>query len=283
MHYCNNFKGNSGAEVSLVNKSGVSVIEKKVYSGKERFKRDVYKQKSFSESSFIEGVYSPQVLSFIDIDGYCKVSMRFCEGVSGDGYLLGSWISDIGLLRNRLNEYFNFIFNEEVRLEKISTKIFKEKIESCLECDFARENNSIYNKLLKNDSLNVFADKFIYVPCGFCHGDLTLSNIIFTPKGEICLIDFLDTYLESPLQDLVKIYQDIDQCWSFRFMSKAEKFRAGILMKHIETDKMVFFKKKYLNIFRVMEIINVMRIAPYIKDDSTASWVTNQLIGLSHA
>jgi thiamine kinase-like enzyme len=65
------------------------------------------------------------------------------------------------------------------------------------------------------------------IPVGICHGDLTLSNILFrghvaptphTPDEElrrramassggewVILIDFLDNFVESPLADLAKV------------------------------------------------------------------------------
>ena len=40
-----------------------------------------------------------------------------------------------------------------------------------------------------------------------CHGDLTLSNLIFK-NNEIYCIDFLDSFIDSPIIDLVKLKQD---------------------------------------------------------------------------
>jgi len=38
------------------------------------------------------------------------------------------------------------------------------------------------------------------IPIGFCHGDLTLSNVIISDK--IYLIDLHDPFMESPIQDV---------------------------------------------------------------------------------
>ena len=42
----------------------------------------------------------------------------------------------------------------------------------------------------------------IELPEGFCHGDLTLSNLLFN-NDDIVIIDFLDTFLDSTIQDIV--------------------------------------------------------------------------------
>ena len=50
----------------------------------------------------------------------------------------------------------------------------------------------------------------IEIPMGKCHGDLTFSNILFNGNNYY-LIDFLDSFIESPLLDLVKIEYHISE------------------------------------------------------------------------
>lgn len=50
------------------------------------------------------------------------------------------------------------------------------------------------------------------LPIGYCHGDLTLSNII-TSHGEFYLIDFLEDWIPSPAFDMCKILQDCLYKW----------------------------------------------------------------------
>ena len=49
------------------------------------------------------------------------------------------------------------------------------------------------------------------IPVGTCHGDLTFSNILFNGNNYY-LIDFLDSFIESPLLDIVKLRQDTAWC-----------------------------------------------------------------------
>ena len=54
----------------------------------------------------------------------------------------------------------------------------------------------------------------ITVSVGFCHGDLTFSNLLVNAKSRrIALFDFLDSFVESPLQDLAKLRQDTAYFW----------------------------------------------------------------------
>ena len=50
-----------------------------------------------------------------------------------------------------------------------------------------------------------FKQSNIEIPVGFCHGDFTFSNMIISENGDLCLIDFLHTFCESPLQDYAKV------------------------------------------------------------------------------
>ncbi|MFQ3675337.1 MAG: hypothetical protein SNJ64_02185 [Endomicrobiia bacterium] len=75
--------------------------------------------------------------------------------------------------------------------------------------------------------------EYIEVPIGYCHGDLTLCNVFYDITScNFILIDFLDSYLESPLCDLVKIYQDINHKWIFKILNK--KCEISHLFKKLE-------------------------------------------------
>jgi hypothetical protein len=64
----------------------------------------------------------------------------------------------------------------------------------------------------------------IVIPEGFCHGDLTFSNILVDGKSRrIAAFDFLDSFVESPLQDIAKIRQDTSYYWICESENTLEK------------------------------------------------------------
>eukprot|EP00744_Colponema_vietnamica_P017832 GILI01025106.1.p1 GENE.GILI01025106.1~~GILI01025106.1.p1 ORF type:complete len:440 (+),score=77.59 GILI01025106.1:48-1367(+) len=80
------------------------------------------------------------------------------------------------------------------------------------------------------------ASRHIRIPLGTCHGDFTLSNVLvltpltgdglpLSPRAQsketfrIALIDFLDSFVESPLADMAKLCQDLKYGWTLRLMS----------------------------------------------------------------
>ncbi|KAJ3164516.1 hypothetical protein HK101_000429 [Irineochytrium annulatum] len=65
------------------------------------------------------------------------------------------------------------------------------------------------------------------VPVGNCHGDLTFQNMLVDPvHRELCVFDFLDCFVESPLQDLAKLLQDCRHLWFFTQVDVPEDKRA---------------------------------------------------------
>lgn len=97
----------------------------------------------------------------------------------------------------------------------------------------------------------------VFLPIGYCHGDLTFANIIFVDK-DIYFIDHLDSFIESPVIDLIKIYQDTLFNWSF--------FLSGAWSRHIYNWYTEINKE--LEIFNrfnkpILHAVNIARIFPY--------------------
>ena len=97
-------------------------------------------------------------------------------------------------------------------LEFIIGNLRNSSIADC-EKEIKQKLNSIeLNYSIEKPSVNKVNSQ---VPIGYCHGDLTFENIIVN-NDTIYLIDFLDSYLDSPLIDLSKILQDLYLNWSNR-------------------------------------------------------------------
>lgn len=100
-----------------------------------------------------------------------------------------------------------------------------------------------------------------------CHGDLTMSNILFTDE-KYYLIDFLDSYFESGIIDLVKLKQDLYYHWILK-INNITNLKAYQISSHIWK----CIENKYINnintdLFKILEIINWLRIEPYIKNNN---------------
>ena len=87
----------------------------------------------------------------------------------------------------------------------------------------------------------------------------------------IYLIDFLDSFIDSPLIDLVKIKQDLYHNWA---LNNLENYSTHEYYRAVQVSKFIWNKiyERYKSIidtkeFEILEIINFLRIEPYIKNN----------------
>lgn len=122
------------------------------------------------------------------------------------------------------------------------------------------------------------------IPVGICHGDLIFSNMLFTGKG-YCLIDFLDSFIESPLIDLVKIRQDTFFHWSQHLAARRyDSIRLDLIYSKIDCALDSHFTKYgwYRDYYSVFQLMNLLRILPYVKDKPTLNLLINGIYIVLH-
>ena len=92
----------------------------------------------------------------------------------------------------------------DINIELSTYKVIEKKI-------FFKKIDKIRQAIDSRPIVKMFAEYFelvteqieelendLLIPVGVCHGDLTFSNILMK-DNKIILIDFLDSYLETPL------------------------------------------------------------------------------------
>jgi len=126
--------------------------------------------------------------------------------------------------------------------------------------------------------LKILKKDYIDIPVGFCHGDFNFSNMLFQKNNKICLIDFLDVFISSPLIDLAKIHQDIDYFWTSRKLHDIEHLRFVSVMSFFkEMLNLETYKNDYGDLYELFDLINFLRIGPYSRDPLTDKWFINSL------
>ena len=120
------------------------------------------------------------------------------------------------------------------------------------------------------------------MPVGTCHGDLTFSNILFNGNNYY-LIDFLDSFIESPLLDIVKIRQDTAYLWSTLMYNKPfDKVRLSIISEKIDTAIDEYFTSKYQwyrDYYMPLQLMNFLRILQYGHDDKVIAYLKKVISG----
>jgi len=212
--------------------------------------------------------------------------------------------------KNNYKDCFTYITNNDYqKLEKMYL-LFKNIIEKYISCSIYKYINKdiLHNKILsinknitnlKNNNFftekeyNIIEEKNKYLkskfdeitsiklPIGFCHGDLTLSNMLFDElNDELYLIDFLDSFIETPLFDIIKLRQDTKFFWSINMLNKnVDSVKIKIGLNYLDSKIDTYFKKYsyYKLCYQYFEIINLLRILQYCKTEKIKIYLLNCL------
>lgn len=131
-------------------------------------------------------------------------------------------------------------------------------------------------ELVKRSSVVMNGVGDMVMPVGMCHGDLTFSNILFNGNNYY-LIDFLDSFIESPLLDIVKIRQDTAYLWSTLMYNKPfDKVRLSIISEKIDTAIDEYFSGKYewyRKYYMPLQLMNFLRILQYAHEDKVIDYL----------
>tara|TARA_B100000780_G_C21055725_1_gene424125 strand:+ start:127 stop:984 length:858 start_codon:yes stop_codon:yes gene_type:complete len=267
---------NSGASFSIErNPSGAHILIKTIVSDITRSQVNINKQKN-QERLQGDGYYVQAVPIFsesVGLDDYV-VKMAYIDGISADKFVVRGSRKTAQQLKKSLGLYLGRIIDDS-HLEEIESQLFIDKAAAVLDA-----TNCPYLKTELKGCFDILQDickKNYYFPVGKCHGDLTLSNVIMSNDDTLNLIDYLDTFFESPLQDVAKIMQDFIYGWSFRYEKESASLSALIFCLH--STPLIFedIVNKFRPQIKILLILTLMRIAPYTDDEVTRNWLIKAL------
>lgn len=84
------------------------------------------------------------------------------------------------------------------------------------------------------------------------------------------MIDFLDSFVESPLLDLVKIRQDSCYEWSrLMYEGNVDRVRLGIISRKIDEEIDQYYSQYewYKKYYQIFQLLNFLRILQYAKEE----------------
>ena len=241
-----------------------------------RFLKSVAKQNSFHN----EHIAAVPIIESGAADGmnYIKMPRLKCDNAI-------VWISKVGLdsidtFIEKMIAYFASIIAAS-ELKEFDYKLWHTKID---ELKTKIDNEELLGILNHLKSIK-FENEFCY---GEHHGDLTLTNLFISNDNEnisIDAIDFLDTFIESPIQDLVKIRQDTKHLWTVNLMrnfSRVDHNRVMILLGYIDSRiEMIIRQNSVLNeYYTPFQILNLLRIVPYTKDERLLNYLQHEIVSL---
>lgn len=274
-------QGHSGCEITLVTES-VTRIKKiaPTVAYSSRLLRQALKQKDFCASNFVGGITTPLVTSEgCDSDRYW-FTMEYSRARNFVEYLQHASVSEIDTFVDKL-------------LCVVDQGIACSTFMAGDRCVMSDKFKAVASMLRASQFLHAYVDESMLewvsrkistwvsrIPVGVCHGDLTLSNVLVDYGGNVILLDFLDTFLESPLQDIAKLRQDTRYGWSLNMVDgsyDANKMR--IILGHADKrivehyEQLAFYKESYA----VFQAVNLLRVLCYCKKASSAGCVASAL------
>ena len=279
-------KGHSGCQIDVVTDQEGIFVYKSTADPKylERLHKQALKQKAAAEIQYPH-IRVPKIFDIEKNGGACVVKMQYVYSKNFIEFFEQAGFEQIDYLIGALEYYIEYEIGKS-KLQTVPAQLFQDKFaeihSKCTTNPLYQDDESIFAILTRSqqvfDSLND-----MLIPVGLSHGDLTFSNILFNGNNYY-LIDFLDSFLETPLQDIVKIRQDTAHRWSqLMYTKKYDEVRLHIICDKIDREIDTYFSDKYQwyrDYYHIMQLMNMLRILPYAHDEKVIQFLKVTLNGL---
>lgn len=281
-------KGHSGCQIDVVNEDGQIYVYKSTADPKylKRLALQAHKQQSAFGVEY-QHIRVPKIFELKETSDQTVIKMQYVYSKNFIEFFEQAGFEQVDYLIGAL-EYFIEYEISRCEIQNLSAKIFQEKfadIRKKVEMNPIYVGNDVVAHIMEC-SQKVFDNmNDISIPVGICHGDLTFSNILFNGNNYY-LIDFLDSFIETPLQDIAKIRQDTVYRWSQLMYTKPyDAVRLRIICDKIDMEIDTYFKNKYewyCAYYPVIQLMNILRIMPYAHEEKVITYLQNILNSLLH-
>lgn len=281
-------KGHSGCRIDVVQEGDGIYVYKSTADPKylKRLVLQAEKQQNAGQKEY-RHIRVPKIYGITQGDGSVTVKMEYVYSRNFIEFFEQAGFEQIGYLVDALRSFVEHEIGQ-CNMERVGPGVFLDKF-----ADIRKKcrGNALYGGDPEIEGLleacgQVFASQGdMLIPVGLCHGDLTFSNILF--NGSNCyLIDFLDSFVETPLQDIVKIRQDTRHLWSQLMYTKPfDRLRLQIVCRKMDDGIDGYFRDKYGwygKHYNVMQLMNMLRILPYAKEQRVVDYLTEELNKILH-
>lgn len=209
-------KGHSGCSIDIVREGKNLFIYKCSNDPKylNRLEKQAQKQIYASKHEY-QHTRIPQIYSINRTENKLIIKMEYVYSKNFIGYFESAGFEQISYFTKAL---ILFIEKElkESPIQSVDINVMLDKftdVGNKLHCNPIIYNDKDVLEMYHQSELLFKKLEQIELPIGICHGDLTFSNILFNGNNYY-LIDFLDSFIESPLLDIIKIRQDSAYLWS---------------------------------------------------------------------
>lgn len=264
--------GHSGCKILLCEEEDNTVFVRKISSGIEyndRLEQQALKQKNYKNNK----INKPEVLNMGKNEaGLFYFDMEYIQGLTLAEFMKTAQISEIrGIVESIVNG-LTIEINVQKSNENGPKEIFENKILKLKE-----QLNALNNEVV-DEALSILSehDWGCFTP-SFCHGDLTLENII-VKDNTLYLIDFLDSFYNSWILDIGTLLQDAQVMWSYR---KEENIDINTVIRLIVFRDVLIemihnqVGKDYVEIYYAL-LLKLIRIYPYTSEKLTYDFLNEK-------
>ncbi len=274
-------KGHSGCSVDITREGNTLFIEKSTYDTKyvKRLLAQFEKQqKAFERAS--RDIRVPEIYEIRQGDDFCVARMEYVYSRNYIDHFEASGFEVVDYFIKTIENYID----DEIIHSPMTLVDRKVLIDKFLDVDDKVKNNAHINSdeviadqmRRSGEFFNSLPEK-MKIPVGICHGDMTFSNILFN-RNDLYLIDFLDSFIETPLMDIVKLRQDTAYGWStLMYTGNFDATRLAIVSNKIDNaiehhfEKYPWFKQYY----HAFQLMNFLRIVQYAKEPKVIEYLKN--------
>lgn len=278
-------KGHSGCQIDVVREDDNLFVYKSTHDSGYLTRLLLQGQKQQEAANLkLQHIRVPKILDIAQNPSCVTLKMEYVYSKNFIGYFEHAGFEQISYFIRALCLFLDY----EIELSPIETvraEILKDKFADV-------QNKTLQNPALCNDQevaqlLRDTAKCFeatgdMLLPVGICHGDLTFSNILFNGNNYY-LIDFLDSFVESPLLDIVKIRQDSAFLWSqLMFSGQYDAIRLQIVADKIDKE-IVKYASQYdwYQYYPIFQLMNFLRVLQYAHEEKVICYlkrIINQLL-----
>lgn len=271
-------KGHSNFKVLLIQKDNKFFVRKSAYTKEdgERLYRQFYKQYRFLPLS--NKISTPKLYEFNKVnEGY--FDMEYINGLSfAELFEKKGW----KYIETKFNEILDWV-EENINSSSSNIRFLDVSDPIIVKYNRVKDIISLTDKPIRFKYLDelFYNLEEVILPIMPNHGDLTFSNILFDENNnKIVFIDFLDSFIETPLNDIVKLRQDTKHKWSINLLEeKRDITKLNIIFDRLDKiidnrfQKYGFYQKHY----KIYQILNLLRILQYSKDQNITEYLIKEI------
>jgi thiamine kinase-like enzyme len=261
--------GNSRALVKFDTLEKEDVVVKSVsLEDLDRLSLQIQKQIDYIPS---HGIRTPRVISRCINSGRFEVVMEFVRGLDFVSFTNTASAEEFERVVSKLIFAVQSHF-KSATLENFPIQVWTKKVQSLSSAALQKSIDQSLVSKMERFLVESAPEKILMGPC---HGDLTFSNVIVERDGSVCVFDFLDPPIDTPVEDVSKLLQDAEFYWTLKkFSGDCDRTRVQIMWSHAR--KMIL--QEFLGIISqrdlaVFQVMTLARIIPYTSDQDVIDYL----------